>query len=278
MSMRCSPISNARCRRSGAASVGHGVHRRRHAEPVFRARSTGCWPACARVLPLLPDAEDHARSQSRHVRAREVRRLLRAPASTGCRSACRASTRGICRRSAACTTPTKRGAPREAALMIFGNVNLRPDVRAARADARRGAARRRRRAGVRAAAPVVLSPDARAEHAVSIAIRRRCPTTTRRPTSRTRSHAQLARAGYAHYETSAYAKPGRECRHNLNYWRFGDYLGIGAGAHSKLSFPDRIVRQVRWKQPRQYLEQVARGAPLQERRRWRATTSASSSC
>jgi putative oxygen-independent coproporphyrinogen III oxidase len=75
---------------------------------------------------------------------------------------------------------------------------------------------------------------------------------------------QLAAEGYAHYETSAYAKPGRECRHNLNYWRFGDYLGIGAGAHSKLSFPDRIVRQMRYKQPKAYLEQVAQGTPVQE--------------
>jgi putative oxygen-independent coproporphyrinogen III oxidase len=77
-------------------------------------------------------------------------------------------------------------------------------------------------------------------------------------------HARLETAGYRHYETSAYARPGRECRHNLNYWRFGDYLGIGAGAHSKLSFADRIVRQVRHKQPKQYLDQVAAGAPLQE--------------
>jgi oxygen-independent coproporphyrinogen-3 oxidase len=76
--------------------------------------------------------------------------------------------------------------------------------------------------------------------------------------------AMLADAGYVHYETSAHARAGRECRHNLNYWRFGDYLGIGAGAHSKLSFPDRIVRQVRWKQPKQYLEKVAAGAPLME--------------
>ena len=74
----------------------------------------------------------------------------------------------------------------------------------------------------------------------------------------------LDAAGYVHYETSAHAKPGRECRHNVNYWRFGDYLGIGAGAHSKLSFPDRVLRQLRWKQPRQYLEQVSRAAPLQE--------------
>ena len=92
-------------------------------------------------------------------------------------------------------------------------------------------------------------------------------------------HATLARAGYRHYETSAYAQPGRECRHNLNYWRFGDYLGIGAGAHSKLSFADRIVRQVRWKQPQQYLEQVAaRRAAAGRVAGRRATTSASSSC
>ena len=65
----------------------------------------------------------------------------------------------------------------------------------------------------------------------------------------------LDAAGYQHYETSAYAKPGPSCAHNRNYWRFGDYLGIGAGAHSKLSFADRIVRQLRWKQPKQYLEQ-----------------------
>ena len=71
-------------------------------------------------------------------------------------------------------------------------------------------------------------------------------------------------AGYHHYETSAYAKPGRESVHNTNYWRFGDYLGIGAGAHSKVSFADRIIRQVRWKQPAQYLERVGAGSPLME--------------
>ena len=75
--------------------------------------------------------------------------------------------------------------------------------------------------------------------------------------------ATLARSGYAHYETSAWARPGRECRHNLNYWGFGDYLGIGAGAHSKLSFPDRITRSVRWKQPKEYMERTAGGSPVQ---------------
>ncbi len=76
--------------------------------------------------------------------------------------------------------------------------------------------------------------------------------------------ARLARAGYRHYETSAFAKPGRESRHNLNYWTFGDYLGIGAGAHSKLSFPGRILRQVRQRQPRKYMESAAAGSALQE--------------
>ena len=64
----------------------------------------------------------------------------------------------------------------------------------------------------------------------------------------------LAGAGYEHYETSAFAKPGRRCRHNLNYWEFGDYLGIGAGAHGKISFPDRITRHERAKQPTAYLQ------------------------
>ena len=75
---------------------------------------------------------------------------------------------------------------------------------------------------------------------------------------------RLAAAGYERYEVSAYAQPGRQCAHNLNYWRFGDYLGIGAGAHSKLSFADRIERAVRYRQPQQYLEQANAGAPLLE--------------
>jgi oxygen-independent coproporphyrinogen-3 oxidase len=77
-------------------------------------------------------------------------------------------------------------------------------------------------------------------------------------------HAKLDAAGYHHYETSAYSRPARECRHNLNYWRFGDYLGIGAGAHSKLSFADRIVRQVRHKQPKQYMDEITAGTPMIE--------------
>lgn len=69
-----------------------------------------------------------------------------------------------------------------------------------------------------------------------------------------RGHALLSEAGYQQYETSAYAKPGYQCQHNLNYWRFGDYLGIGCGAHGKLSFTDgRILRTVKTRHPRGYM-------------------------
>ncbi len=79
----------------------------------------------------------------------------------------------------------------------------------------------------------------------------------------TAGQALLADAGYEQYEVSAYARQGARCRHNLNYWLFGDYLGIGAGAHGKLSLalPQRILRTTKPKQPREYLEQVRRAAP-----------------
>jgi oxygen-independent coproporphyrinogen-3 oxidase len=74
----------------------------------------------------------------------------------------------------------------------------------------------------------------------------------------------MAGAGYEHYEVSAYAKPGRRARHNLNYWHFGDYLGIGAGAHSKLSFPHRVLRQARYKQPASFIEAARLGNAVSE--------------
>ena len=65
--------------------------------------------------------------------------------------------------------------------------------------------------------------------------------------------------GLARYEVSAFARSGHRCLHNLNYWQFGDYLGIGAGAHGKLSFADRIVRQVRWREPAMYMTNALAG-------------------
>jgi putative oxygen-independent coproporphyrinogen III oxidase len=98
----------------------------------------------------------------------------------------------------------------------------------------------------------------------------------------------LVAAGYSHYETSGYAKPKRECQHNLNYWKFGDYVGIGAGAHGKLSMPGggvtgdklvanasasivrteraAIVRTARARQPREYMQRAASGNAVHERR------------
>jgi putative oxygen-independent coproporphyrinogen III oxidase len=70
---------------------------------------------------------------------------------------------------------------------------------------------------------------------------------------------RAAGASLARYEVSAYARPGHRCVHNLNYWQFGDYLGIGAGAHGKLSFPDRIVRQTRWRDPETYMQRALEG-------------------
>lgn len=70
---------------------------------------------------------------------------------------------------------------------------------------------------------------------------------------------RTALAGLNRYEVSAYARPGHHCRHNLNYWQFGDYLGIGAGAHGKLSFAHRVVRQVRLRDPRLYMERALAG-------------------
>ena len=77
--------------------------------------------------------------------------------------------------------------------------------------------------------------------------------------------ALLKAAGYRRYEVSAYAKKDQECKHNLNYWRFGDYIGIGAGAHGKISFPDKITRQVRERQPEAYMQAIeTKGSALLE--------------
>ena len=76
--------------------------------------------------------------------------------------------------------------------------------------------------------------------------------------------ARVAAAGLERYEVSAFARAGARCRHNLNYWCFGDYLGIGAGAHGKLSFPQRVLRQQRWREPAQYMARALAGAPASQ--------------
>ena len=68
--------------------------------------------------------------------------------------------------------------------------------------------------------------------------------------------------GLRRYEVSAYARTGHACAHNMNYWKFGDYLGIGAGAHSKLSFAHRVVRQVRLRDPARYMAQALAGSAI----------------
>ena len=71
--------------------------------------------------------------------------------------------------------------------------------------------------------------------------------------------ALLAEHGYEHYETSAFCKPKSQAKHNINYWQFGDYLGIGAGAHSKLSFHDKITRETRHKHPKAFMDAAEAG-------------------
>ena len=82
----------------------------------------------------------------------------------------------------------------------------------------------------------------------------------------------LTKAGYKRYEVSAYAQKEQECKHNLNYWRFGDYIGIGAGAHGKVSYPGKITRQVRERHPETYMQAMeTKGHALIESREISAT-------
>jgi oxygen-independent coproporphyrinogen-3 oxidase len=90
-------------------------------------------------------------------------------------------------------------------------------------------------------------------------------------TMQEQGQALLAAHGYAQYEVSAYARAGRRCRHNLNYWEFGDYLGIGAGAHGKRTRDGAIVRRARHKHPRTYLDAAGTAAAVQEDRTVAAT-------
>ena len=227
-------------------------------------------------VPLLPDAEVTLEANPGTFERAEICRLLRCGresavagrAELRCRAACGARPRPRCR----------RGAPRGGG----GADDLRQrqpgrDVRVAAADG--GEAR-----DDVAAALAFMPPHLSFYHLTlepNTLFHRYPPPLPDDDTAadiEDAVHAMLEGAGYQHYETSAFAKPGRQCAHNANYWRFGDYLGIGAGAHSKLSFADRIVRQLRWKQPKQYLERVGHGSRCRKRSKSRAATSDSSSC
>ena len=90
----------------------------------------------------------------------------------------------------------------------------------------------------------------------------------------------MASAGYRQYEISAYARDGRRSAHNLNYWQFGDYLGIGAGAHGKVTIAgeNRVLRRVRKRQPRQYLAAQGHDRIANETERKTSCTMSAASC
>ena len=143
----------------------------------------------------------------------------------------------------------------------YDNINLDLMYALPRANARRRARRHRARDRACTRAHLALPADAGAEHAVrreaAAAAGRRCRVGHAGGVSAARSPT----AGYAQYEVSAYARDGRRCAHNLNYWTFGDYLGIGAGAHGKISerATARSSRSAKVKLPRSYLDRAARG-------------------
>ena len=114
-------------------------------------------------------------------------------------------------------------------------------------------------------APVLLSPDHRAQHGVLQPATGAAVDDDAAVAIEEAVHARVAGAGFGRYEISAWARAGEECRHNLNYWHFGDYLGIGAGAHAKVTGPERIVREARTRAPADYLRRVAAGDAVAER-------------
>ncbi len=154
----------------------------------------------------------------------------------------------------------------DAALMIFGNVNL--DLMFALPGQTLGDCEADVRAALSSGAPhlsfyqLTLEPNTLFHRSPPPGL----PDDDRAADMQDLVASRLAAAGYERYEVSAYARGGARCAHNVGYWRFGDYLGLGAGGHAKVSLPDRIVREVRWKQPRQYVERVAAGEAAMERR------------
>ena len=250
----CLPIWRAHAALGLGAAADQRVHRRRHAEPVLAAsRSTRCSPACARACR----SSRTPRSRWRRIPARSRRRASAASATAGVNriSHRRAELR---RRDARRARPhpfgaTRRGA-RSSRARELRQRQHRPHVRPAGPERRRWRAPtspRRRAAACRTFRPT-SSPSSRTPS--SGASRRTLPGARRRaPTCSSRWRRRSATRASSTTRPLPSRSPGRRCRHNLNYWEFGDYLGIGAGAHGKVSFPDRVTRHERVKQPADYL-------------------------
>lgn len=175
-------------------------------------------------------------------------------ASTASPSACRASASRSLSVWGAFTTPTRRSAPRAGRLAGAAQLQPRSDARPAGPVAGGGAGR--------SARAIALNPPHLSWYQLTIEPNTlfgskppKLPDDDALWDIFERGDALLTAAGYRQYETSAYAKPGYQCQHNLNYWRFGDYIGIGCGAHGKITFPDgRILRTAKTRHPRGFME------------------------
>ena len=247
------------------------LHRRRHAEPVLAgSASTACSPTSARALPLAPDCEitleanpgTFEKRALRGFRAAGVTRL-----SIGVQSFDDAHLKALGRvhdARAGASPRSKRRATR------FDNFNL--DLMYALPGQTLARARAPTSTQALALAPPHLSiyhltiepntlfakyPPALPDDDLASAMLDRI--TEMHGAARASSTTRCRRM----------RKPGHRCRHNLNYWQFGDYLGIGAGAHGKLSFPHRVVRQVRYREPRLYMDNGA-GRATRSRRTTRS--------
>ena len=253
-STRCCSTSKACCLGLGPAPRQR-LHRRRHAEPLLAGVDRRAALGRARALAARARRRDHAR---RRIPARWRRRASAASARAGVNRISIGVQSFDERMLAALGRIHSADEARraiDAALASFDNVNLDLMYALPAQSAGHGARRPRGGAALRRAAPLGLPAHDRAEHrvleqaAAAARARRRPRTCSSRPRRR-------LRAGTSTTRPRRSRGPGRRCRHNLNYWEFGDYLGIGAGAHGKISFPDRITRHARAKQPREYLKRA----------------------